>query len=522
MAQVQISLISFKLTTNSTDTVRTPLGNYFSVPANNGINSVRLDYVTLDAYGGNTVDAALYLDGTTRAHDNSWLGAGGKDLLTSVFTAGSHYYRFHLKSSNATTNVWELGTVVLTIDYNPPYTKCSAPTSLSLSADNIAPGATSRLSWAGAAPGTGMSIASYNVYRATSVGGTYTYLGNTVNAYLDVAAPTANGAEYFYKVITIGTVAGWESDMSIASAGLTCVFSAPSAPTEVSISMGLVNPSGEATLSWSGATNGTNNAITGYDVYRATSVAGTYTKVGSAAGLSLVVTAPDTQGATYYYKVVAKGTYSDSAQSSVYAALKANTQPGKPTFVFPITGAETYSLAPAIRVTVPAEPDSQLQTLEIKLNSGSWASLGNILAAGETKTYVLEVTDGAHTITVRAKDALGLTSAETAISIVVTAPTWSRTLTTGIVFASALVSGRTDLNELVSAVNKARNFVGLAGVAPAGIGLWARWKPVVEELQVAIKDAYTAGGKASPATDVVPSYPTVSVLNQLRTLLRAA
>lgn len=522
MAQVQFNLIDFKLTTNSTDTVRTPTGNGFTMPEHNGIISARLDYVTLDAYGGNTSDAALYLDGTTRAHDNSWLGPGGKDLLGSVFTAGYHYYRFHLKSTSTTSNTWQLGSVVLTINYNPPYTKCSPPTSLSLSADNVAPGAVSRLSWAGAAPGTGMSIASYNVYRSTSAGGTYSYLGNTTNSYLDVNAPTANGAEYFYKVITVGTVAGWESDMSGASAGLTCVFSAPSAPTAVSLNTSLVNPSGAATLSWSGAANGTNNVITGYDVYRATSAAGTYAKIGSAAGASLAVTASDTQGVTYFYKVLTKGTYSDSEQSSVYASLKANTQPGKPTFVFPSSGAETHSLAPAIKVTVPAEPDSQPQTLEIKLNAGSWTSLGNILAAGETKTYVLAVTDGTHTITVRAKDSLGLISAETAISIVVATPTWSRTLATGTVFASPAVSGRTDLNELVIAINKVRNFVGLGGVAPTGIGQWARWKGVVEELQTALKAAYTTGGKASPATDVVPAYPTASVLNQLRTLVRAA
>lgn len=522
MAQVQFNLIDFKLTTNSTDTVRTATGNGFTMPAHNGIISARLDYVTLDTYGGNTSDAALYLDGTTRAHDNSWLGPSGKDLTGSVFTAGYHYYRFHLKSTSATSNTWQLGSVVLTINYNPPYTKCSAPTSLSLSADNIAPGAASRLSWSGAGAGTGMTISSYNVYRSTSAGGSYTYIGNTSNTYLDVAAPTTNGASYYYKVVTVGSVAGWNSDMSGASAGLTCVFSEPSAPTAVAVNTGLVNPGGAATLSWSGAVAGTNNGITGYDVYRATSAAGTYAKIGSATGTSLAITASSTQGATYFYKVLTKGTYSNSGQSSAYASLKANTQPGKPTFVFPATGAETHSLAPAIRVTVPAEPDSQLQTLEIKLNAGSWASLGNILAAGETKTYVLAVTDGTHTIAVRAKDSMGLTSAETSISIVVSSPAWSRTLATGTVFASPLVSGRTDLDELITAVNKVRNFVGLLGIAPSGIGEWAQWKPIVEALQVALQAAYTTGGKEVPTVEEVPAYPKASVLNQLRTLVRAA
>ena len=522
MASVSIPLDGADLTTNSTETVRTTT-KYFTVPAHNGINSAILYYTTLDTYGGNTQDAALYLDVTARAHDSGWLGQGGsKALIGSVFTPGQHSYRFHLKSSNSTSNSWEIGSVSLVLDYNPPYTKCSAPTSLSLSADNIAPGATSRLSWSGASAGTGMNISRYAIFRATSSGGTYTYIGETTNTYLDVTAPTSNGAEYFYKVVTIGTVDGWDSDMSGASAGLTCVFSAPSAPTAVAVNTGLVNPGGAATLSWSGAGAGTNNDITGYDVYRATSADGTYAKIDSATGTSLDITASGTQGATYFYKVLTKGTYSNSGQSSAYASLKANTQPGKPTFVFPATGAETHSLAPAIKVTVPAEPDSQLQTLEIKLNTGSWASLGNILAAGETKTYVLAVTDGTHTIAVRAKDSMGLTSAETSISIVVVAPAWSRTLATGTVFASTTVSGRTDLSELVSAINKVCNFVGLTGVAPGGIGQWAYWKPVVEVLQIALQEAYTTGGKAAPTVDEVPAYPTASVLNQLRTLVGAA
>lgn len=522
MAQVQFNLIDFKLTTNSTDTARTATGNGFTMPAHNGIISARLDYVTLDTYGGNTTDAALYLDGTTRAHDNSWLGPGGKDLLGSVFTAGYHYYRFHLKSSNTTSNTWELGSVVLTINYNPPYTACGAATSVAVDSTNVAPGAATTLRWYGATDGTNNPIASFNIYRSTSPGGSYDYIGNVAAWTATVYAPTTNGASYYYKVIAIASVSGYDSGWSPASGAFTCSFSAPSVPTAVSLNTGLVNPNDAATLSWSGASDGTNNAIAGYDVYRATSAAGTYAKIGSAAGTSLTVTASDTQGVTYFYKVLTKGTYSDSGQSSVYAPLKANTQPGKPTFVFPVTGAETHSLKPAIRVTVPAEPDSQLQTLEIKLNSGSWASLGNIPAGGETNTYTLDVTDGTHTVTVRAKDSLGLVSAETPISIVVIAPSWGRTLTTGIVFASPTVSGRTDLNELVTAINKVRNFVGLSGIAPSGIGQWSQWKPIVEALQVALQAAYTTGGKESPAVDTVPAYPTVSVLNQLRTLLRVA
>ena len=88
--------------------------------------------------------------------------------------------------------------------------------------------------------------------------------------------------------------------------------------------------------------------------------------------------------------------------------------------------------------------------------------------------------------------------------------------------ASTIVSGCADLNELTTAINKVCGFVGLVGIAPVGVGQWARWRGVVEELQTALKAAYTTGGKAAPTTDEVPAYPTASVLNQLRTLVRAA
>ena len=151
---VTFTLNDFKLTTTTTDTKRTTTA-YFTVPAHTGINSASLSYVTLDTYGGNTQDAALYLDSTVRAHDNSFLAPGGKSLLTSIFTPGQHSYRFHLKSTTSATNTWQLGTIVLTLDYTPPV---SNPGTITLNKAAMLAGETVGISLSAADPGVTRTI----------------------------------------------------------------------------------------------------------------------------------------------------------------------------------------------------------------------------------------------------------------------------------------------------------------------------------------------------------------------------
>lgn len=173
------TLNDFRLTTNSTETKRTVTA-YFTVPNHIGINSASLSYVTLDTYGGNTQDAALYLDSTIRAHDSSFLAPGGKALLTSVFTPGQHSYRFHLKSTNSTSNTWELGTIVLTLDYTPPV---SNPGTITLNKTSMLAGETVGISLSAADAGVtrsiqakwGSTVLATIVLGKDSTAGSYTY-----------------------------------------------------------------------------------------------------------------------------------------------------------------------------------------------------------------------------------------------------------------------------------------------------------------------------------------------------------
>lgn len=308
----------------------------------------------------------------------------------------------------------------LYLTYTLPYSSCTAPTSVSAASTNVAPGATVRISWSGAKAGTNNPIKSYTVYRSSD-NSTWSVLSSGVtNSYLDVTAPSTNGSTYYYKVATIGTVSGYDSGKSSETASIKCSFTAPSvsavkidnstsnvykatgasatlswtgtngtnnaiskyevyqgttklgdttatsyavtapsagssaifsvkpvgayssgtsvsspalyaysnpsAPTSVSVAQNNVAPSSSVTLSWSGAAAGSYNAITGYRIMRATSATGTYSQVGSdisstATSGSATVTSHATNGSSYYYKVVTIGTYSNSGNSSNYAAL---------------------------------------------------------------------------------------------------------------------------------------------------------------------------------------------------------
>lgn len=218
----------------------------------------------------------------------------------------------------------------LTLEYIT-YSRCLPPTSVTVGSENAAPGAKVTLSWSGASHGENNLISGYQIYRATEAEGTYSLLtsvsSTAKSGSTTVTAPTTNDSSYYYKVLAVGSVSGYNSEQSVVYATLTCAYSSIGAPTAVAVSPTNVAPSGAATLTWSGATAGTNNAIRGYEVYRATGAEESYsllsTVTTSATSGSLNVTAPATNGDAYYYKVLALGTLAgyDSDMSSAYATL---------------------------------------------------------------------------------------------------------------------------------------------------------------------------------------------------------
>ena len=139
----------------------------------------------------------------------------------------------------------------------------------------------------------------YYVYRSTTKDGTYSFLGSTAKLnYTDSKADA--GTTYYYKV-KAGIVNSVKSNSSAAVA-ITCRCARPS------VKITTVN--GSPRLTW--------NAVTGaakYEVYRATSKNGSYTKMFTTSNLSYTNTSAKA-GTTYYYKVKAVSKVKSTANSA--------------------------------------------------------------------------------------------------------------------------------------------------------------------------------------------------------------
>ncbi len=146
----------------------------------------------------------------------------------------------------------------------------------------------------------------YEVYRAGSQNGTYKYIGSTTKTnYTDTTASA--GYAYYYKVKAVSKVKTAANSAYSTVVKATCHCAKPVVKITTS--------SGKPKLTW--------NAVAGagkYEVYRATSKNGTYTKMFTTTNRSYTNTNARA-GTTYYYKVKAISRVRSAANSS-YSVVK--------------------------------------------------------------------------------------------------------------------------------------------------------------------------------------------------------
>ena len=141
----------------------------------------------------------------------------------------------------------------------------------------------------------------YYVYRSGSSNGTYKYVGTTTATnYTDNKANA--GYTYYYKDKAVSKVSSGANSYYSVVIGATCHCARPS------VKITTVN--GSPRLTW--------NAVAGankYEVYRATSKNGSYTKMFTTSNLSYTNTSAKA-GTTYYYKVKAVSKVKSTANSA--------------------------------------------------------------------------------------------------------------------------------------------------------------------------------------------------------------
>jgi len=461
-------------------------------------------------------DGAYYAATTGTSYLVPVHGTAGNGYTYTVYTLGTY--------ANSGASV---GRTVYT--YGAP----SPPTSISVSDATPDAGSNLTLSWSGAGVGSFNDITGYHVYRADSAGGTYSLLGSIsttgTSGSMAVTAPPTMGAAYYYKVYTIG--ARSNSAISSVYTGVTAkVYTACSAPTAVSLSATLANAGATVTLSWSGAGAGTNNPVSGYAIYRSTSAGGTYTLLGTTASSNYSVLAHNTEGSSYYYKVVAIGAKSgfDSGLSSTYATLKTNSNPVAPAIVAPVTGKTTFNSRPRILVIIGIDADGHSQTPSLV---GYSASTAGSLVSGRKivmrRTAALTEA-GVQNISITATDTLGAASGVASRSFSFAVASWTDTS----LVANTTPIRAVHMQELRNAVDQVLTYYGLspypwAESLTAGMTSLAGWTSHVLEIRTAIEQitALVNGWDTQSSTHNITlpvwipipvNKPTAAVMVQLR------
>ena len=247
-----------------------------------------------------------------------------------IENGNTYYYKVRALDANGTAGAWSS---IVSVTYKQTL---PAPT---VTGGNDAQGRPT-LKWKAV---TG--AAKYEVYRARSKDGDYIKYSTVTGTSYTNTSYIENGSTYYYKVRALksdGTAGAWSSVVSVT---YKQTLSAPAVT-------GGNDSQGRPTLTWKAVSGAAK-----YEVYRARSKDGTYTKYSTTTGTAYTNSSYLTSGATYYYKVRAldangnAGPY--SAVVSVTCRLKltapsvtgGNDAQGRPTLKWnAVTGAAKYEV----------------------------------------------------------------------------------------------------------------------------------------------------------------------------------
>ena len=250
--------------------------------------------------------------------------------ISYIENGNTYYYKVRALDANGTAGAWSS---VVSVTYKQTL---SAPT---VTGGNDAQGRPT-LTWK-----VVTGAAKYEVYRARSKDGDYIKYSTVTGTSYTNTSYIEDGNTYYYKVRALksdGTAGAWSSIVSVTYKQTL------SAPTVT----GGNDAQGRPTLTWKAVTGAAK-----YEVYRARSKDGTYSKYSTTTGTAYTNSSYLTSGATYYYKVRAldangnAGPYSAVVSVTCRLKLTAPTvtgstdSQGRPTLKWnAVTGAAKYEV----------------------------------------------------------------------------------------------------------------------------------------------------------------------------------
>ncbi len=262
-----------------------------------------------------TTNTTLYAKWTINRYTVTFNSRGGSSVASVTQNYGtkitqptaptkSGYYFGGWYKESSCINAWNFSTNTLQRDTTLYAKWIKSPTKVVNVKASSAGYNSIKISWSKVTDATG-----YRVYRATSSGGSYKYIGKTSSTSYTNKSLTTN-KKYYYKVrayTMVGSATKYGSYSSVVSAK---PVPATPAVTVKSSSYKSIK------ISW-GKVSGAN----GYRVYRATSKSGTYKLIKTTTSTSYTNSSLTT-GKTYYYKVRAYKYVSGSRVYGKYSSIK--------------------------------------------------------------------------------------------------------------------------------------------------------------------------------------------------------
>ena len=314
----------------ATDTPAASPGVPRSLHATSGNGSARLTWVKPTSAGGGKITGYDVYESTTPGGVNallanpSPLGPTATSYTPTALLNGVTYY-FTVRAFNA-VGTSPASTVASVI----PATAPAAPIQVAAYRGQ----ASVALRWTAPDNTGGSAITGFNVYKGKTPGGESVTPVNpsplSAKAVSYTATGLTNGSTYYFKVkaVNLAGASGYSSEVSASAAAI----SPPSGPASLTAKAGAAS----AGLTWTQPASTGGSAITGYDVYEATSVGGetntpvnpsplaSTTRTFSVTGLSNAV--------GYYFTVKAVNAVGVGAPSNEATATPsaAATLPGAP------------------------------------------------------------------------------------------------------------------------------------------------------------------------------------------------
>lgn len=241
------------------------------------------------------------------------------------------------------------------------YSHCTAPTWFSVSPNPFEDKL--KLSWGGASGGTNNSIKNYYIQYATSDDNSnfsgWNGLTTTEAASADISPQISRGKYIKYRIRAQGTAgSSYYSGFRESNSVRRILYTSCVAPTSFSCSPDPFESN--INLSWSGASGGANNSITGYTIEYSTSSDnksfGSFVKFqdipsSESKGTAVYSGSTVTRGNYIKFRIIVKGTAGGSYYSGYKetSSIKRNSRPNPPTEIK--TSLLSYVLGESITIS---------------------------------------------------------------------------------------------------------------------------------------------------------------------------